>query len=171
MNRSLHHSLLRPSATILGWLAILGALIGCQSPKSKFDAKARERVVSESREALYDYHANICKEGLLAEFAYLDSSADFHWRPPGTEVELGYDSVSKAIRLNANAIDSTCGHWVSLEVEAVAWDTARYSGILEIWTRMANAETSMVRLLEEGLMVKRKEGWKLQSGRTELAPD
>lgn len=156
------------------WGTLAGLLIavqGCQFQQKAWDAEARSQVASEARAVLEAYHAEICREGLLAEFAYLDSSADFHWQPPGSTIEIGYDSVTKAIRQNAMVIDSTCGHWLELNVDAVSWDSARYIGVIEIWTRMANAETSIASLNEEGLMVKRKEGWKLLSGRTELVAD
>lgn len=142
-------------------------IIGCNhSPR--FDDKAKQEVGSDVAATLHAYHVAICERGLLAEFAYLDSSEDFHWLPPGSAADWGFDSVARAIRVNAALLAETCGRWKHLEVYPIAWDTARYQGELEIKSRLVTGDTMTQRLKENGVMVRRADGWKLLSGKTEM---
>lgn len=114
------------------------------------------------------YHNAIRKDGLVAEFRYLDSSEAFYWKPPGYLETIGYDSVSRMIRRNAQAIASVDNRWEMLNVQPLAPDRASYSGRIRSVTVDTGGKRVETFLVESGLVVRQPDGWKLQSGQTEV---
>ncbi len=64
------------------------------------------RITEEVKNMLFDYHKAIAKDGLTAEFNYLDQSSDFFWVPLGYRIALNYDSVQNILQQNAKLFQS-----------------------------------------------------------------
>lgn len=126
----------------------------------------KDKVKQEVVQMLSDYHEDIRKEGLTAEFKYLDSSENFFWVPPGYESALTYDSVRSILEKNAKAIRSVSFTWDELQVFPLSDKIANYSGIVQgIMTDTAGIE-SKPKIIESGTVIKRKDSWKLLNGQS-----
>jgi hypothetical protein len=146
------------------------AAVGCDSKaEPTWDAVAKTKVTLEVSTMLHDYHAAIRKGGLLAEFAFLDSSADFFWVPPGYAAPLDYATMRKIVTDNATKVDTISSNWEMLEIHPLTMDIATFVGKLSVFT-IANGDTSRSSLLESGTLIRRKDGWKLLSGQTANSP-
>lgn len=116
-------------------------------------------------------YADACeRDGLLGEFAFLDSSAAFFWVPPGFGGPIGLDSVHAVLRKNAPSIRAMDTQWKQLRVDVLGDSLASYTGLMHATTVTVQNDTQHVDLLETGLVVKRGTGWKLLSGQTSVAP-
>ncbi|MCE3227984.1 MAG: hypothetical protein K0S32_2535 [Bacteroidetes bacterium] len=131
-------------------------------------ANEEVRIVEEARKTLNDYFTDIKKEGLSAEFRYLDSSADFYWIPPGYNYLANYDSISAAIKRNATKCKKVDNSWKNVSVSYLSPRHVLYTGtILSLVTNLSN-KTDTLELIETGIMIKRDDGWKLLSGHTSI---
>ena len=117
---------------------------------------------------LHNYYKDINEKGLITELKYLDSSADFSWHPPGFEGPIPYDSAAAIIRNNAVVISSARLTWDSLTVIPVHRDTAKYTGRITSIVVDTSGYSDTLFLKEEGTAIRRKDGWKLLSGKTRL---
>lgn len=138
-------------------------LIACQS--SEFD---REQVRVEIEEMLSEYHAAIAKDGLLAEFTYLDDSDDFFWVPPGYSSVLDYDSVRSILTQNAPLLSYAKFTWETLEIYPLSAELGTYSGVLVSVTEDTAGTRTTAKMIESGTLIKRKDGWKLLSGQSRV---
>lgn len=120
------------------------------------------------RVTLDNYYADIKKTGLTAEFKYLDHSPDFFWVPPGYSSAISYDSVATVLNQNAPLFRSVDNAWDSLRIIPLTTELATYTGRLRSTMVDASGKTSHIALVETGLLVKRKDGWKLLSGQTSV---
>jgi len=127
-------------------------------------------IVNEVAETLENYYSDIADKGLMAEFDYLDSSRDFFWVPPGSAVALSYDSIYRVLGQNAQMFRSIVSEWDTLGITPLSPELALYTGRLRSTATDTSGVTSTVRLVETGLMIKRRDGWKLLSGQTSAAP-
>ena len=91
----------------------------------------KEHVVSEIAMMFDNYHNDIRKEGLTAEFKYLDQSPDFFWVPPGYNSALTYDSVRSILVNNAKLFNEVIFAWDTLQIFPLTREIANYSGIVE----------------------------------------
>ncbi|MEM6348677.1 MAG: hypothetical protein AAF927_32635 [Bacteroidota bacterium] len=150
------------------YLAIFLLLLACQTPNSvpQFDAKASEIVAQDTREMLQDYHAAIDKGGLKAEFAYLDSSRQFFWVPPGYESALDFDSVKTILLQNAKAMKQVTFKWETLSIYPLSHELATFQGIVTGNMKDTSNTDFPVHILESGTLIKRPDGWKLLSGQS-----
>lgn len=130
----------------------------------------KDRVVAEVRTMLHRYHEDIRLNGLTAEFAYLDSSDDFFWVPPGYSSALSYDSVASAIRMNARLFQTIDNSWDSLRVIPQSGFLALFTGTISSRMTDTAGNATEVSLIESGVVVQRRDGWKLLSGQTALLP-
>ena len=154
----------------LFWMTIvcLSLLLGSCSRDSALKDSEKIVLATEVREMLNNYYLDIRKSGLLAEFNYLDSSADFCWIPPGYTRPISFDSVSKILRQNAPMYRSINNSFDTLTIIPLSREIAVYSGRLRsTMTNTSNASTTLS-LVETGTVIKRKTGWKLLSGQTSL---
>lgn len=117
---------------------------------------------------LQHYVRDVASNGLMAEFSYLDSSADFYWIPPGFNHALSYDSVKFHIEKNAQAYNYVMNTWEELEVNPMSRNYASYRGIIHSTCIDTFEKQTEYRLIETGILVKRSSGWKLLSGQTHL---
>ena len=123
-------------------------------------------------EMFNNYHGDIKKEGLTAEFKYLDQSSDFFWVPPGYNSALDYDSVYIILVNNAKMFSEVIFEWNTLQIFPLTEEIANYSGIVEGSMTDTSGIVNAVLIIESGTVVKRSDGWKLLSGQSAvLEPD
>ena len=71
--------------TVFAFMVILNL-----SSATYFTDKEKTAVTKEVKQMLGSYYADIKKDGLTAEFNYLDNSVDFFWMPPGYKSSISY---------------------------------------------------------------------------------
>jgi hypothetical protein len=128
--------------------------------------KQRERIEYDASQMLNQYNEAVNKGGLLAELPYLDTSAEFFWVPPNYTAALSFDSVASILKANAPRLKAITRIWESLDVFPLTKDLASYHAIQHVKTEMSNGDRDESRIIESGLLIKRKDGWKLLSGHT-----
>jgi SnoaL-like domain len=148
------------------YLILIAALsISCTTD---FTEKEKIVVTKEAKQMLDNYYADIKKEGLTAEFDYLDNSDEFFWVPPGYKNSISYDSVVSILKQNAPMFRSIDNSWDTLRVVPLTRGLASYTGRLRSLMTDTLGKTTEYVLVETGLLIKRKEGWKLLSGQTSI---
>lgn len=153
------------------FLFLLLTITGCQESATKpFTEEDHKTVAADVRETLFKYYEEINQSGLMSEFAYLDSSDDFFWVPPGYTSSIGYDSVAAFIRQAAPAYKQVNNTWDSLRIIPLSNELASYYGRLRSVMTDTAGRMEDYFLLETGLMIKRKDGWKLLHGHTVVLP-
>jgi hypothetical protein len=150
-------------------IAILVMAMGCKKTASLSPAEI-EQVKFDVNKMLYAYHDAINKGGLTAEFDYLDNSIDFFWVPPGYKQALDYDSVETILNQNALTLDKVNFKWENLSIIPLKIDLASFHGI--VFGQMLDTAgiNSEIRIIESGLIIKRKSGWKILSGQSAVIP-
>ena len=137
----------------------------CNNKEAGFD---KSSVHSEVHSMLEAYHTDIAEKGLMAEFDYLDNSADFFWNPPGFNTTLSYDSVRTILENNSAFIAKMECTWDVLEIHPLSSSIASFSGIVICITTDTSGQVSRSKMIESGITVKRNDGWKLLNGQTTL---
>ncbi len=145
---------------------LLCVLTFCE--KSGFTEAERSRVTKEVREMLQNYDDDVRNNGLMAEFAYLDSSDEFFWAPPGYSSSLSFDSVAVLIKSNARRFRTVDNTWTSLRIIPLSGSLATFTGTIASTMTDTTGTVTRVSLLETGIAIKRPEGWKMLSGQTAL---
>ncbi len=146
--------------TLFFILTILFA--GCSSTE-RTDPDA---VVREVRAMFDEYETSVERDGLLAEFAFLDSSENFFWVPPGFASAISYDSVRTVVTLNAQRTRSISLSWDTLSILPLNAASAVYTGVLS-WTNEDTSGTvTHARIIETGVVIRREDGWKLLCGQS-----
>ncbi|TRX59912.1 hypothetical protein FNH22_07615 [Fulvivirga sp. M361] len=112
------------------------------------------------------YFDDIKRDGLMAEFRYLDKSRDFFWAPPGYRSALSYDSVKIILKENARHLEKVEFSWDTLQVFPITHEIATYSGVVKGVIHNTFGDVSSVLMIESGTLIKRKDGWKLLSGQS-----
>lgn len=125
-------------------------------------------VAAEAKQMLDNYYSDIKNEGLTAEFKYLDNSDEFFWIPPGYHNSIPYDSVVSILTQNAPALKSIHNSWDTLRVIPLTKELASYTGRLHSSMTDTTGRTTEYALVETGLLIRRKDGWKLLSGQTSM---
>ncbi|WP_411030716.1 hypothetical protein [Spongiimicrobium sp. 3-5] len=149
------------------YLIVSLIVVSC-NPIDKTKDLDKEAIIEEVGVVLNKYHKDVAKDGLSAEFKYLDKSVDFFWVPPGYSSALSYDSVRTILEKNAKAFQSVKLHWDHLQVNPLSNEIVNYSGIVG-GVMIDTAGTSLnVSILESGTIIKRKNGWKLLSGQSRV---
>ena len=144
-------------------LAIVFLIGSSCSPEEQMNG---ETVMREVRTMLGEYEASIERGGLMAEFAFLDSSDDFFWVPPGFSSALSYDSVRAIVSLNAQNTRSISMSWDTLRIVPLSGSLAAYTGVLSWRSADTTGVESRTKLIETGVAVRREDGWKLLCGQT-----
>ncbi|PHQ62415.1 MAG: hypothetical protein COC08_00580 [Maribacter sp.] len=121
----------------------------------------KDRITEEVKDMLFDYHKAIAKDGLTAEFDYLDQSSDFFWVPPGYRTTLNYDSVQNILQQNAKIFRSIEFQWNVPQVYPLSNEIASYSGLVVGHMIDTLGIETKVSLIESGTLIKRQSGWKL----------
>ena len=146
-------------------IIILG---GCKDEKGRLSTNDALKVESEVRLLFDHYFEAIRKGGLTAEFQYLDHSSDFFWVPPGYDNPISYDSVAAVLTLNASRFVSVENTSDTLRIIPLTTALATYTAKLRSVMKDTSGNVSSVNLIETGVVIKRKDGWKLLSGQTSL---
>ncbi len=126
----------------------------------------KERISKDIKIMLEDYHTDINRGGLMAEFKYLDESDDFFWVPPGYTSPLNYDSVKTILTANAKGLESVQFSWNTLKVFPLSHTIANYTGIVNGAMKDTSGIVNSMRIIESGTLVKRSTGWKLLNGQS-----
>jgi hypothetical protein len=117
---------------------------------------------------LNSYHADVNRDGLVAEFKYLDTSAGFYWVPPGYTTALSRDSVDALIKAGAASIKSISNKFDTLHIVRINEETASYAGKVRSTVTDGAGNTTTTLLQERGVVIQRADGWKLLSGHTHV---
>jgi hypothetical protein len=126
----------------------------------------KEKLVGEVAVMFDNYHDDIRKEGLTAEFMYLDQSPDFFWVPPGYNSALTYDSVRSILMTNAKLFNEIIFAWDTLQIFPLTKEIANYSGIVKGSMTDTSGIVTRVLIIESGTVIKRPDGWQLLSGQS-----
>ncbi len=102
-------------------------LISCTQQQAPLPAEQKIIITQEVKQTLNNYYTDIQKNGLTAEFNYLDSSADFFWVPPGYTSAISYDSVAKVLRQNAPHYTSIVNTFDTLTIFIITKELATYT--------------------------------------------
>jgi len=143
-------------------------LVGCKGDHTRLSADEALKIESEVRLLFDHYFEAVRKEGLTAEFQYLDQSSEFFWVPPGYENPISYDSVAAFLTLNAPKFVLVENTFDTLRIIPLTTALATYAAKLRSVMTDTAGNVSSVNLIETGLVIKRKDGWKLLSGQTSL---
>jgi hypothetical protein len=126
-------------------------------------------VVRDSvRTTLHRYYEDIGRRGLTAEFNYLDSSAGFFWVPPGYSSALSYDSVRSILQKSAPMFTSVYNTFDTLCIFPLSLDLASYTCRIRSVMTDTSGKTNSCTLMETGILIRRKTGWKLLNGQTSV---
>jgi hypothetical protein len=136
--------------------------------EESLDENDRILIKRESKQMLKDYFASVKTKGLLGEFPYLDSSADFYWVPPGFEHPISYDSVATILRSRASSFKEIDNSFDTLTVFPLTNNLASYTGRINSICTDTSGTTRVYKLMETGMLVRRENAWKLLSGQTSL---
>ena len=154
-------------ARLLPILFTLLTIVSCTRP-STLSENEKATVIAEATRTLQNYYADIKKSGLTAEFDYLDQSADFFWVPPGYSAAIFYDSVAAVLRQNAPNYISINNAFDALKIIPLSKELATYTGRLHSTMIDTAGISTTFSLVETGILIKRKDGWKLLHGQTAL---
>jgi hypothetical protein len=144
-------------------LALLALLLPGCTPQESMEPDV---VIHEVRSMFNDYELSVERDGLMAEFAFLDSSADFFWVPPGYSSALSYDSVRSIVTQNASQSRSITLAWDTLRIIPLSRTVAAYTGILQWNSEGPAGIPERTTLIETGVVVRRGETWKILCGQT-----
>src|SRR5690348_5430043 len=129
-------------------------LVSCSKNTSRplTESDKREIAVSVSR-MLNQYFNDINKNGLNAEFAYLDSTSEFFWVPPGYTEAIKYDSVKTAIKNNSTKFDSIHNTWTTLHIQPLSKEIASYTGNIHSVMVDTSGKKMEANLIETGMVI------------------
>jgi len=166
-SRHTHIGLLK-SLPFLGISILL--LVSCnpQAEQTTFD---QEEVKQAVKQTLENYFKDIAKDGLTAEFKYLDNSPDFFWVPPGYSSALSYDSVRAILTQNAPNFKKNIFYWEQLQLYPHSAEITSYTGIVNASVTDTTGVETKSRIIESGTMILRKDGWKILNGQSRLLPE
>ncbi len=142
------------------------SVLGCK--QKEMTAEEKQAISHEITSVLNKYVQAISQKGLMAEFAFLDSSADFYWIPPGYAAALKYDSIKAIISGIAPGIKSMDNTYHSIQISPYSATYAGYTAHINSNSVDTAGNTNSTSLLESGTMIKRNTGWKLLSGHTSV---
>jgi hypothetical protein len=143
-------------------------VVGCKPALQGLSMSERISISDSIRVTLENYVTDIGREGYLAEFRYLDSSENFYWVPPGRRSAISYDSVARILRAAAPLFQKVSIRWDSLAIHPLTPTLGSYSGKLHSLVVGQKGDTTEMDLLETGIVIRRKSGWKLLSGHTSV---
>lgn len=147
----------------VAWLLFTGC--NNTSPQVSLDKPA---ATDEIRQTFANYFGDIKNSGLSAELAYLDSSPDFFWIPPGYSHALSYDSVVSILLGSKDKFQQIENSIKTLSIQPLATNFATYHAILDSKVTDTSGITSTTRLIESGTLIKRSGKWNLLNGQTRI---
>ena len=133
-----------------------------------FNKSDKEKIIKDIVKMFDNYHDDIKKDGLTAEFNYLDHSDDFFWVPPGYKSAISYDSVKTILKINARYQKSIEFSWDTLQIFPLSHKIANYSGIVNGIVVDNSGTKSNITIIESGTVIKRSNGWKILNGQSAI---
>jgi hypothetical protein len=79
--------------------------------------------------------------------------------------------VAAVLKMNAPAFSAVDNVWRTLRVDPLTREYATYSGTLHATMIDTTGNVTKVSMIETGVVIKRKDGWKLLRGQTSLLSD
>ncbi len=157
---------------LLFLLCLSGWWTACQAPREPqpFTEKDRAAIVREVETMFNNYFQAIKKNGLTAEFSYLDASDDFFWVPPAYTSALSYDSVRTIVLENASAFRRIDYQWESVRINPLSPELAAYTGIVSGTLLDTTGTATQLRMTESGVVIRRLDGWKILCGQSAHLP-
>jgi len=153
---------------VLTTLALFFLSSGC-SPSDGFTEAGKEEVAHEVKAMLSAYGDAVKKDGLTAEFNFLERSEDYFWVPPGYSSALTYDSTRTIIEANAKMFRSVEYAWDTLRIVPLSRDLATYTGRITAMLTDTSGTLNIFRMLETGLVRRDKSGrWWILSGQSRI---
>jgi len=142
-------------------------ILSCtQSDPVNLTGKEKKIISGEVEIMLNTYFQDIRKEGLTGEFRHLDPSPDFFWVPPGYDAAITYDSVKTVLTENAGNFLTIEFEWETLRIVPLKKDIANYTGVVNGTMIGVSGDTSSVKMIETGTVIRRDDGWKILSGQS-----
>lgn len=160
--------MIRPIVSLA--LLTLLPLYSCQKA-DRLTESEKNALRDSVQQALYDYYEAIRNGGMRGEFGYLDDSPDFFWVPPGYSSAISYDSVAAVLNRNAPAFRLIENVWDTLRIDPLTRDYATYTGKFHSTMTDTAGHVTTVAGIETGVLIKRRDGWKLLRGQTALLPE
>lgn len=134
-----------------------------KQPEKEFDTSTVEKDV---KKMFLAYDDSVRKNGIKGEFFFLDNSDQFYWVPPGYKYALHYDSIAKILDEYAPNFKYINNTWDTLEIMALSDEIASFNGVINSYAVTIDNDTTITKLSETGLVIKRGEHWKFLSGQT-----
>lgn len=140
----------------------------CQSGSESTLHRGPDKVRQEVDSVLHAYFDATRHDGLLAGLPFLDNSEQFFWVPPGYDSAIDYDSVVKVIRSHAPHVAMVNNSWRSLQINVLNDSAAVFTGEILSVTIDTSGRSTANNLLETGVMILRKDGWRMLCGQTRV---
>lgn len=156
------------SLTAYGFIVSL-LILSCRQSDFPLMEAEKKLIIDSIIQTLNQYYDDIRAEGLTAEFRYLDNSPEFYWVPPGFSIAISYDSVATILRQNAPLLRKIDNQWDTLRIDPLSHELATYTGRLHSTVTDTAGHVSESSLVETGVLIKRRDGWKLLSGQTSVS--
>jgi hypothetical protein len=151
--------------TIL-FLFVVCSILACSGRLGNLTNRQKKTIIKEVEAFFLDYSHAVRLRGVKAEFDFLDHSQEFYWIPPGYTSPISYDSVAAVLHQVAGNVKSIDNHYDTVRIIPLTTHLATYtSKVRSVIMDTAEVVTSL-ELLETGVVIKRKEGWKLLHGQT-----
>lgn len=143
-------------------------LVASCNQSSTITESEKAKIIAEVRSTLDQYYNDIRKSGLTAEFQYLDNTKEFYWTPPGYPQSISYDSVAAILSQNSSKYKLIDNSFDTLRIIPLNEEYATYTGRLRSTMTDTAGIVTTFSLVETGVLVKRKDRWKLLSGQTSI---
>jgi len=150
---------------LLMTLVIIVSFHSCRD-ENDLTENEKKNISADVIKTLHQYHEDIKKSGLTAELKYFDNSPNFFWVPPGFGGPINYDSVVNILTRNAPAFKAVNNSFVTLKVFPLTRNYVTYTATIQshLYDTMGMNTNNL--FLETGVMIKRRDGWKLLNGQT-----
>jgi SnoaL-like domain len=149
-------------------LILFAMLLGSCDQQKPLNSVEKDEIIKEVRQTLNNYYDDIRKSGLSAEFNYLDNSSDFFWVPPKYPECLSYDSVVSILKQSAPKYKYIDNKVDFMRINPLNKELAVYTCQLHSVMTDTSGNVLTYSMIETGVLIKRKDGWKLLSGQTSI---
>lgn len=147
------------------FLAVL-TLVSCRKKPTEAERNAPSKEQVAVTEMLNNYFQEMADSGIMsAELKYLDSSKEFFWVPPGYESAIYYDSVMTDMEEQSKGVKVVM-KWDTLATFKLSDKLVSYTGIAKGVLTGPEGGTTDLDMIETGICIKRKDGWKLYQGQS-----
>lgn len=133
-----------------------------------YESYDTEKVKADVEDFLHEYHSSMENQGLKGEFAYLDSTEQFFWVPPGFNSWISFDSVKTILNVTDPLISEMKIRWEDLRIDVLSEEVAVYTGRVSIEQKNVNDGLQEYKLLETGIVKKKNGKWKILSGQSRV---